>query len=510
MTKLKRPLVDDNFRFGITPDTGVEKTQRVIPDGDILAGRDMRLSRINAPSGFTSSGTYTRITGTAQSATSTTITLASGHAFADNALAGAIIYILKGTGAHQSKTIISNTLADDVCTISSGATNWSVTPDSTSVYEIKAFTQVTVGNAYVTTEDAASNGSTGGAVEDIEVNLGTAGTGWLTENVASSQGGVYLKSQDAKVVRARVARTLGTAAKLTFGTTGQTNYYVHNRMLIRDSELLGCHNGVETTVPDTWIYGNMIVSYRDYGLWVAAGDTAVQSAANHIYGSGPYGMGMYINAGEFTSTGDKVDDSWVGVWCTGNAFNSQFTGLFSQKCWHRNVFCAAKVKFVGGRISTITDSAQHSGIVGVEITGSGVELSGIRHDINWVTYDGHTSPSANDGAIKINSGANRLVIDNYWISSNSASYQDNIGIHIAGETIGSRIVLIADGFNNTGDVGIKIDDPSYIKGCDITVYGTHASGKLITVGAGWASSNTIRTVTSAGTATTVAAGTALT
>lgn len=71
--------------------------------------------------------------GTAQSGTASTIVLASGETFADNELNGNTVKITAGTGAGQSRVILTNTGADDTCNISP---NWATNPSSDSVYEI--------------------------------------------------------------------------------------------------------------------------------------------------------------------------------------------------------------------------------------------------------------------------------------------------------------------------------------------------------------------------------------
>lgn len=71
--------------------------------------------------------------GTAQSGTSSTIVLASAETFADNELRGNIVKVTSGTGAGQSRVILSNTGASDTCNITP---NWVTNPSSDSVYEI--------------------------------------------------------------------------------------------------------------------------------------------------------------------------------------------------------------------------------------------------------------------------------------------------------------------------------------------------------------------------------------
>jgi hypothetical protein len=70
--------------------------------------------------------------GTAQSATGTTIVLASATSFADDFLNCRTILITGGTGAGQAKPIDDWTSSSDTATVST----WTTNPDSTSVYEV--------------------------------------------------------------------------------------------------------------------------------------------------------------------------------------------------------------------------------------------------------------------------------------------------------------------------------------------------------------------------------------
>jgi hypothetical protein len=70
--------------------------------------------------------------GTAQSATGTTIVLASATSFADDFLNCRTILITGGTGAGQAKPIDDWTSSSDTATVST----WTTNPDNTSVYEV--------------------------------------------------------------------------------------------------------------------------------------------------------------------------------------------------------------------------------------------------------------------------------------------------------------------------------------------------------------------------------------
>jgi hypothetical protein len=70
--------------------------------------------------------------GTAQSATGTTLVLASGAAFADDELIGATILITGGTGVGQARTITDYVGATDTATVDT----WTTTPSGTITYKV--------------------------------------------------------------------------------------------------------------------------------------------------------------------------------------------------------------------------------------------------------------------------------------------------------------------------------------------------------------------------------------
>jgi hypothetical protein len=84
---------------------------------------------------FTQVPAATVARGTAQSATGTTIVLASASAFANDELNGNLIRIISGTGKGQTRQIDDYVSSTDTATVST----WTTNPDSTSVYEIVAF-----------------------------------------------------------------------------------------------------------------------------------------------------------------------------------------------------------------------------------------------------------------------------------------------------------------------------------------------------------------------------------
>ena len=76
----------------------------------------------------------TGLSGTAQSATTSTLVLASGAVTADDIMNGEVVFIIDGTGAGQARVITDSVASTDTITV---LTNWTTTPDSTSIYSIR-------------------------------------------------------------------------------------------------------------------------------------------------------------------------------------------------------------------------------------------------------------------------------------------------------------------------------------------------------------------------------------
>lgn len=85
--------------------------------------------------GMSETLTAADVTGTAQAGAASTITLAAGASAVDNAYRGMVITITSNTGSGQTNLIKSYVGSTKVATV---AVAWTVTPDATSVYAIKA------------------------------------------------------------------------------------------------------------------------------------------------------------------------------------------------------------------------------------------------------------------------------------------------------------------------------------------------------------------------------------
>lgn len=115
-------------------------------------------------------------TGTAQSATATTLVIASTSSSTDDVYNTQTINIVSGTGAGQSRTISDYTGSTKTCTV----TAWSPTPDNTSVYEIVGGPTDTamVSPTYDSTAPVALKGvpltvgSYAGVITSLELSMG--------------------------------------------------------------------------------------------------------------------------------------------------------------------------------------------------------------------------------------------------------------------------------------------------------------------------------------------------
>ena len=86
-----------------------------------------------AASGISDADLGIAASGTAQAGTSSTIQLASATSFADDALIGATVMLVSGTGAGQSRVVTDWVSSTDTATV---APNWTTNPSSDSVYNV--------------------------------------------------------------------------------------------------------------------------------------------------------------------------------------------------------------------------------------------------------------------------------------------------------------------------------------------------------------------------------------
>lgn len=104
--------------------------------------------------------------GLASAATSTTITSPSFAAFSTDCI-GQLIEIVDGTGVGQVRQIISFNTSTNQMTISSGATNWVVTPDTTSKWRIGIPQHTATGVIDVITTFEQNEGNANGTIREM-------------------------------------------------------------------------------------------------------------------------------------------------------------------------------------------------------------------------------------------------------------------------------------------------------------------------------------------------------
>jgi hypothetical protein len=163
--------------------------------------------------GLGASGLTPLASGTAQSATAGTIVLAAAHTFGDDILNGAVINILTGTGAGQSRVITDYAGATDTATVSP---NWTTNPSSDSTYEIvQGSTNLSAVGLTVQTA--------GDIIADTEAILSdteglSAGSGLTPLASGTAQGGTVSTIQLAVAETFADDELNGNVVKITSGT----------------------------------------------------------------------------------------------------------------------------------------------------------------------------------------------------------------------------------------------------------------------------------------------------
>lgn len=177
------------------------------------------------------------VTGTAQSGTVSTIVLAAAVAVADDFFNGTTIRITSGRGAGQIRLITDYVADTKTATLDS---NWAITPNSTSVYQIAAFIRL-----------AAGASSTDGIYAGMSVKI-TEGTALnATRSIVDYYGtyktaviaGDWSTAPDATSVYALLSAMNYDPVSTGFGSC--TIYYNEGGIL---HKLLGCRGTVTATL----------------------------------------------------------------------------------------------------------------------------------------------------------------------------------------------------------------------------------------------------------------------
>jgi hypothetical protein len=154
--------------------------------------------------------------GTAQAATSTTITLDAGNAAVDDMFNGLDIVITGGTGAGQTRLITGYVGVTRVATVS---TAWATTPDATSTYDIRI--------------PAGTNGNGQQwrwIVKDWTSNIGNGGGGRFVCEFDTSAAGDWSSSQEVSSWSINVGPAMN-------GCDGEMYFYEQALHLVSDNDL---------------------------------------------------------------------------------------------------------------------------------------------------------------------------------------------------------------------------------------------------------------------------------
>jgi hypothetical protein len=170
------------------------------------------------------SGLTALASGTAQSGTASTIVIDGASTFANDELNGNIINIHTGTGAGQSRVIISNTLADDTVNVSP---NWITNPGADSEYEIVQGSTNTAAVS-LTAQTANDNGADINAILVDTGEIGVAGAG-LTNIDLPNQTMDIIGNLTGNLIGDVTGNVDGTVAGVTPEAAGVAPTAVENR-----------------------------------------------------------------------------------------------------------------------------------------------------------------------------------------------------------------------------------------------------------------------------------------
>lgn len=192
-----------NLRTLLSESTGlrvVYGTDAELLEGSFVADNDV----FTLAGGADEESEYNMLaSGRAQSATATTLVLASGTDFtADDQINGASVTIIAGTGANQSRMVLDYANATDTVTVD---TDWGTTPDATSTYRVDRRPS---GMAVALWKNGIPNNLVSGRVD---VTVGAMQTNVLTDAATASD----FENKIADVVWDEATFGHGTAG--TFG-----------------------------------------------------------------------------------------------------------------------------------------------------------------------------------------------------------------------------------------------------------------------------------------------------
>lgn len=228
------------------------------------------------------------ITGTAQSATGTTIVLASASAFSDDELNGGIIEITGGTGVGQFRQIDDYVGSTDTATV----TTWTTNPDSTSTYRITPMfvlqTASSVSSAVwaETTRQLTGSqtfnitGNLSGTVGSVTGAVGSVGSGGIT--AASLAADAITAAKIASDVTTELQTGLYQLQKNTATATDRISFFAYDTSgaLTKTASAVTCQISKDGGTPATVTDAPVEVEFTAGAIW-KFGLTQAETNANY-------------------------------------------------------------------------------------------------------------------------------------------------------------------------------------------------------------------------------------
>jgi hypothetical protein len=312
--------------------------------------------------------------GSAQAGGASTITLDSGASATDNTYQDALVRIVSGTGAGQSRSIQSYVGATKVATVFPA---WTTVPDSSSQFVLTAFGQVDVGNwANV-------------AVTGMPMPTYTQPTGFLAEDFGELDA-------DVEAIQA-------STAGLTFTSAGKVDASVRDWV----GDAIPARNVTGVPLVDMKYDGGVLQTAGD--LMAAISNIAVTTAAlNSTAASATYTTGTDSGGVANTATADGVYDS-----VTDTAGTTDFYYQFSLGSTGQTAVGVNWLGYVVGVVNTIKVYAWNWGNSAWDQVGTIIGISGTANmSIDWDLTSAHTGTGGNVGLVRVRFNGTGLVTSN--------------------------------------------------------------------------------------------------
>jgi hypothetical protein len=435
----------------------------------------------------------------------TTSLVLCGSAFAQEEVS---ILILDTSLANGSTRVVESASRSSSITIAANSGN-----PSEPVIGLGGLSRISkTGSAITRFITSASWGATPGVIQptvigmnitDASIDVADHAYGDATELAIAAEvcDAIDIDGDAPTVVGCKIDNWRGDGITVRNNTTEVSNMVRIPR--VAGNEIRHCWTGIRGFAVDCQIVGNRIANCRDYGIYCTSGSEDL--SGNHVFGAQ---IGIFLDGGPVTSTGDRFSDCPTGMRINSNSALTQVVNGRSEHCWQYSLrSLAERCTFDTCQLRVPMTSTEHPGaantgetrIVGLMLDSAATQnhISDCRIEISAYTFSGDTNLV---GSVGVLVGANNTTIDNLRIRGDSA------GTNIAGETgvrvlpslMGGHFVIDASsgGFNEAGDEVVKFDDADLITGQ--IWYITYAAGDTpVTIPSGWTSALTIYTRTSA-------------